>query len=503
MPIQRFGSTLDLEGAVQRLHGAAARRAPRREPRRGDVPLARVGGLAGLRLRLRLQPDAGAAAAPGGQGAAAPAPTLLGRDLAGNPIVGRATTATAAPRGRAPPAAGRSTDERPRRRAPGRSCPTAYRYAAAHASTARRMSRPGRCYVVGGLYGNVEALDEVARAWPRASRRRRRSSSTATSTGSTSAADDFRRVQRRGAARTPRCAATSRRRSPARTRAPAAAAPIPLDVSDARRRALQRGYSARLRETARALPRRRAARSPALPMHARGARGRGTRRDRARRRVVARRLGVRAGRPRRPGHRRWLDDAFATSRRGRLRQQPHLPAGAARVRLRPRPRRRSPTTARRACRTSRGERFGADHAHLGAPAPAIALYGARVAGVFVDALAVRYDTPAWQRRFLASWPAGSAAHDSYFRRIAHGPGFARERARRKARRARPAAREGRAASPVLAVDRGRSWPRSSRSTSGATSRSTTSSRSRRRSTPTSARIPLRVGRRSTSRSTSR
>ena len=57
-----------------------------------------------------------------------------------------------------------------------------------------------------------------------------------------------------------------------------------------------------------------------------------------------------------------------------------------------------------------------------------ALYGTRVAGTFVDTIAVRYDAAAWQARFLASWPEGSPAHQSYFRRIAHGPGFARARA---------------------------------------------------------------------------
>lgn len=56
------------------------------------------------------------------------------------------------------------------------------------------------------------------------------------------------------------------------------------------------------------------------------------------------------------------------------------------------------------------------------------LYGARIAGVFVDALAVRYDAVAWERRFLASWPEGSPAHQSYFHRITHGPGLHRERA---------------------------------------------------------------------------
>lgn len=57
-----------------------------------------------------------------------------------------------------------------------------------------------------------------------------------------------------------------------------------------------------------------------------------------------------------------------------------------------------------------------------------ALYGTRVAGAFVDTLAVRYDASAWRERFLASWPAGSPAHQSYFRRITQGPRFTRDRA---------------------------------------------------------------------------
>ena len=52
-----------------------------------------------------------------------------------------------------------------------------------------------------------------------------------------------------------------------------------------------------------------------------------------------------------------------------------------------------------------------------------ALYGAFVAGVHVEAIAVDYDAPAFRRRFLAQWPAGSPAHDSYLRRIESGPAF--------------------------------------------------------------------------------
>ena len=50
-----------------------------------------------------------------------------------------------------------------------------------------------------------------------------------------------------------------------------------------------------------------------------------------------------------------------------------------------------------------------------------ALYGTRLDGLYVDAVPVRYDTAVWRERFLAQWPAGSAAHESYFRRIVSGP----------------------------------------------------------------------------------
>ncbi|MFM2399285.1 MAG: hypothetical protein RL341_1442 [Pseudomonadota bacterium] len=49
------------------------------------------------------------------------------------------------------------------------------------------------------------------------------------------------------------------------------------------------------------------------------------------------------------------------------------------------------------------------------------LASATVAGVYVQALAVQFDAAAWNRRFLAMWPAGSAAHQSYWARITGGP----------------------------------------------------------------------------------
>lgn len=50
-------------------------------------------------------------------------------------------------------------------------------------------------------------------------------------------------------------------------------------------------------------------------------------------------------------------------------------------------------------------------------------YGADVAGVYVDALSVHFDFTAWRAMFLDTWPAGSDAHVSYFDRIADGPAF--------------------------------------------------------------------------------
>ena len=130
-----------LEGAVQRLHGAPARGAPRRERRGRDVPHARVRGLAGLRVRLRLQPDAGAAPARRGASPGRTSPTCSAATSRATRS-SCATTATAAPRGRARPAAARSPDDAATsRRAAPVPRPTATRRAC---STARPTSRRGR-----------------------------------------------------------------------------------------------------------------------------------------------------------------------------------------------------------------------------------------------------------------------------------------------------------------------------------------------------------------------
>ena len=59
-----------------------------------------------------------------------------------------------------------------------------------------------------------------------------------------------------------------------------------------------------------------------------------------------------------------------------------------------------------------------------------ALYGARAAGLHVEAVALEYDAAAWGRRFLELWPEGSDAHLSYHARIAGGPRYRLEDALR-------------------------------------------------------------------------
>ena len=70
---------------------------------------------------------------------------------------------------------------------------------------------------------------------------------------------------------------------------------------------------------------------------------------------------------------------------------------------------------------AKGELYGL-LTRIGArPSPHARLYGCKGDGVFVDALAVRYDGARWRGDFLANWPAGSAAWRSYFARISSGP----------------------------------------------------------------------------------
>lgn len=71
-----------------------------------------------------------------------------------------------------------------------------------------------------------------------------------------------------------------------------------------------------------------------------------------------------------------------------------------------------------------GTRFGlATRLSVREPRGSGRVTGVRRGSLFVDAVRVDYDHAAWMRRFLRDWPEGSAAHASYFRRIAEGPRF--------------------------------------------------------------------------------
>jgi hypothetical protein len=57
------------------------------------------------------------------------------------------------------------------------------------------------------------------------------------------------------------------------------------------------------------------------------------------------------------------------------------------------------------------------------PSPHRSLYGLGRDGVYIDAIPVAYDGDAFLNRFRARWPVGSAAHASYAERITAGPAY--------------------------------------------------------------------------------
>lgn len=57
------------------------------------------------------------------------------------------------------------------------------------------------------------------------------------------------------------------------------------------------------------------------------------------------------------------------------------------------------------------------------PSPHRVLHESHVAGAWVSLLPVRFDADRWQREFLAQWPPGTPAWESYFQRIRQGPKF--------------------------------------------------------------------------------
>jgi hypothetical protein len=298
---------------------------------------------------------------------------------------------------------------------PGRSCPLSYRY------SPRVFDRPAEIeaetlYVVGGLYGNVEALRAIeALAADEAV------APAIVFNGDIHRFDhdprDFAAID--GGVRRHRALRGNVETELARDDGDAGCGcAYPSEVSDAE---VERSNAilASLRQTARSLPALRSAYT-VLPMH-----------------LVARvgdaRIGIVHGdatslagwgfahdRLDAPSHRRWIEsvfddakvDAFAST-------HTCLPAfrdfgvgivannGAAGM----------PNFA--------GTRHGlvtriALRAHGGGERRLALRRGA----VHVEALRVEYDHARWVERFLASWPPGSAGHASYYRRIVEGPRFA-------------------------------------------------------------------------------
>lgn len=76
-----------------------------------------------------------------------------------------------------------------------------------------------------------------------------------------------------------------------------------------------------------------------------------------------------------------------------------------------------------------GTRFGiATRVSTRVAPTGLALYGVRLGRVHIDAVRLDYDHEDWVLRFLSMWPEGSPAHRSYFQRIVAGPAYDRARA---------------------------------------------------------------------------
>lgn len=299
---------------------------------------------------------------------------------------------------------------------PGRSCPVEYRYPPSSLDRAPDLEAE-TLYVAGGLYGNVEALErllEIVAAEPGA---------VLVFNGDFHWFDaspaDFERIDAR-VARHPRLRGNVETEIAGEDSGAGCGCAYPSEVTDVEV-ARSNEILDRLREMARAFPERRAALA-ALPMN-----------------LVARvgeaRVGLVHGdasslagwgfsRDRLDDidHRRWIESAFAAAR---------VDVFASSHTCLPVLRRYSVEGRDVAVANNgaagmpnfRGSRHGIVTRVSVHPAPRSPLYGTRVGGIHVEAVAVDYDAEAFRRRFLACWPEGSPAHDSYFRRLESGPAF--------------------------------------------------------------------------------
>ena len=299
---------------------------------------------------------------------------------------------------------------------PGRVCPVSYRY------SPRVFDRKPEIvaetlYVVGGLYGNVEALDAVLGMAARES-----APTTIVFNGDFHwfdiAGGDFDAIAR-GVAAHARLRGNVETEVASDESAAGCGCAYPLDVSDAE---VTRSNEIleRLRRTASARDAERAALA-ALPMH-----------------LVARvgdaRIGIVHGdaaslagwgfahdRLDDPAHWRWVEAAFRDAR---------VDVFASTHTCLP--------TFRHFVH-GHGEGVIANNGAAGMPnfagteyglvtriartASRQRLFGIEHAAVHVEAVPLRFDRERWMQRFLAAWPQGSPAHASYFRRIASGPRF--------------------------------------------------------------------------------
>ena len=294
---------------------------------------------------------------------------------------------------------------------PGRSCPTSYRY------SPRVFDRPPEIvaetlYVVGGLYGNVEAFEEIAGMAAREIGR-----VAIVFNGDFHwfdvAGADFAQIEAgvrahyamRGNVETEIAAEDS---------GAGCGCAYPADVSDA---LVSRSNEIleRLRETARGRPGARE-RLGALPMH-----------------LVARvgeaRIGIVHGdaaslagwgfdrdRLADPAHRRWIEAMFVEARVHAFASTHTCAAALARF--------DGGVVANNGAAgmpNLPGSRAGLlTRIGLSPLAGEMPLGAAEAAGACVQIVPIEYDHERWSKRFLASWPEGSPAHASYFHRIAGG-----------------------------------------------------------------------------------
>jgi hypothetical protein len=80
-----------------------------------------------------------------------------------------------------------------------------------------------------------------------------------------------------------------------------------------------------------------------------------------------------------------------------------------------------------------GSRYGLISRIAGTASPHKPLYGLQRDGVHIDGIPLKYDHEAFLDRFLSHWPQGSPAHESYYTRIADGPDYSVAQARSASR----------------------------------------------------------------------